>query len=305
MCALYKSNNQPDYGGDGRDYSIFSEAGFLSQFRISSAQLVMSGGQGYWGTDPSQYPGSSASSTAYTGSGTTGTSAAGQEQYTPGYYPSSYPVQYQASSSNVSGEPSGASSYAASGHSYPRYEYDEEGQAEASSSHQEPGSSSSSTSGSTARRRQQNRLAQRALRQRKEHHLRDLESRIINARFATRHLEAENEELEWQLQQVNQENESLRSSAQGEPYRAQSAGPTAQGYGSLAYDYQATSVSEPNYTPPDWSLDDTLDATLFDPEVELASGEGLYGEGFAESGLSAEDLAFYEEWQRQHGVSQG
>lgn len=156
------------------------------------------------------------------------------------------------------------------------------------------------------RRRQQNRLAQRALRQRKEHHLRDLESRIINARFAQRHLEAENEDLERQLQQVELENESMRTTTQLEPYRAQSAGPSTQGYGSLAYDYQAsygqTSVSEPNYTPPDWPTDDAVDPPLFDPELEGEAEGVAYGEEFAESGLSAEDLAFYEEWQREHGV---
>ena len=54
------------------------------------------------------------------------------------------------------------------------------------------GGSSSSTS---ARRREQNRLAQRALRQRRETHIRSLEDRILHTSLETRHLASENQDL--------------------------------------------------------------------------------------------------------------
>jgi hypothetical protein len=181
-----------------------------------------------------------------------------------------------------------------SGSSYATYAYSTEGAASASQSYDYDqgggGQSSSSGGGSTARRRQQNRLAQRALRQRKETHLRDLESRIINARFSTRHLEAENEELERQLQHMNQENEYLRTSTQLGPYGAQSADTSGQSYGSLAYGSSGpTSVSASSYT--------ATNATFggpgyYDPESES------YDEEYVGTGLSTEDVAFYDQWQR-------
>jgi len=253
----------------------------------------------------------SSTTTAYAGYRVTSTAGGSQhQQYAPGYYADSYPVQYRSSSGEVSGEPSFQSSYSTSGQSY--YSAEQEMQPTSSTSSSAARESSSPAqgpaSGSTARRRQQNRLAQRALRQRKENHLRELESRIINARFTTRHLEAENSELEQQLQQLTLENESLRDTVAFDPYMTLSAGSSSQGYSSLAHDYEGStlvSTSESTYTLQEPSLDDTLDPSMFDLDQEHEGGERLYGEDLAEAGLSAEDIEFYEEWTRSHATSQG
>jgi len=253
----------------------------------------MQGGWGYYGYEPSQYSSTSAYGSAYSNTGVTVTTTASQQQqYATGYNPTSYP-----GATDMSGQTTGGSSYATYAYSgnpaegvvssSRSYGYNQGGEAQ----------SSSSACGSTARRRQQNRLAQRALRQRKETHLRDLESRIINARYSTRHLEAENEVLERQLQHVNQENEYLRTS-----YQTQSAGPSLQSYGSLAYDLSGpTSVSDPSYTPPDMAFGETANPAYYDPESE----EPSYGEEYVGTGLSAEDLAFYDQWRRSQGGQQG
>ena len=223
------------------------------------------------------------------------TMAGQQQQYATGYPPSNYPVQYQPGSTDMSGQASGGSSYAYGSNP---------AEGEASRSHSygnDQGSGAQSLSsggGSTARRREQNRMAQRALRQRKETHLRELENRIINARFSTRHLEAENEELERQLQNVNQENEFLRTSTMLEPYGTQSDSPSAQGYDSLAYDLPGQiSVNEPSYTLSNWAFDERVDPAFYDLNLEQ-SGEPSYGEGSVETDFPTEDLTFYEEWQR-------
>src|SRR6266480_3370729 len=258
----------------------------------------MQGGWSYYGYDPSQYSSTSSYGSAYSANSATATTLASQQQqYATGYLPTSYPVQYQPGSTDTWGQtPAGGSAYATYAYaSYPSdglvsssqsYDYDQGGEAQ----------SSSSVGGSGSRRRQQNRLAQRALRQRKETHLRDLESRIINARFSTRHLEAENEELERQLQHMNQENEYLRTSTLPGPYRTQSAGPSVQGYGSLAYDLPGqTSVSEPSYTPHNSAFGGTVDAAYYDPNLEEESEEASYGEGYVGTG---ENVAYYNQWQR-------
>jgi len=255
----------------------------------------MQGGWGYYGYDPSQYSSTTSYGPAYSTTGATATTPASQQQqYATGYLPTSYPVRYQPGATDMSRQTTGSSSYAT-------YAYSTEGAASASQSYDydqgDGGQSSSSGGGSTARRRQQNRLAQRALRQRKETHLRHLESRIINARFSTRHLEAENEELERQLQHVNQENEYLRTSTQLGPYQTQSAGTSGQSYGSVAYDYSgSTSVSGASHTSSNAAPGGSA---YYDPESES------YDEEYAGTGLSAEDLAFYDQWQRSQGGQQG
>ena len=254
-------------------------------------------------------PMASSTSTEYAGHRVTSTARGSQhQQYAPDYYADSYPVQYRPSSGEVSGEPSFQSSYSTSGQSY--YSGEQEMQPTSSTFSAAARESSSSgqgpASGSTARRRQQNRLAQRALRQRKESHLRELESRVINARLTTRHLAAENSELELQLQQLTLENQELRDTVALDPYMALSAGPSLEGYSSLALDYEssaAVSASGATYSPREPSLDDTLDPSMFDLSQENEGGERLYGDDLAEAGLSAEDLEFYEEWTQSHSTS--
>jgi hypothetical protein len=262
----------------------------------------MQGGWGHYEYDPSQY----SSTSSYAVSATTTTPASQQQQYATGYPSASYPVQYQPGATITSGQTPDGSSYV----TYAYASNPDESVASSSQSYgydQSGGTQSSSPGGgSTTRRRQQNRLAQRALRQRKETHLRDLESRIINARFSTRHLEAENEELERQLQHVNQENEYLRTSTQLGQYRAQSAGPSVQGYGNLAYDLLGqTSVSEPSSTPHNLAFGERVAPAYYDPNLEQESEDPSYGEEYAGTGVCAENLAFYDQWQRSHGGQEG
>src|ERR1700712_5067054 len=74
-----------------------------------------------------------------------------------------------------------------------------------------PGPSTSNSS----RRREQNRLAQRALRQRRETHVRELEHQVLHRSLETRHLAVENQELSHHLQSVTQENDLLRQQQVG------------------------------------------------------------------------------------------
>lgn len=263
----------------------------------------MQGGWGYYGYDPSQYSDTVSYGSAYSvGSTTAMTPASQQQQYGTGYLPTSYPVRYQPSLADMSEQTTDGSSYDTYAYasnpaegvasSSQSYDYDQDGENQ----------SSSSGGGSTARRRQQNRLAQRALRQRKETRLRDLESRIINARFSTRHLEAENEELERQLQHVNQENEYLRTSTLIGSYPTQTVGPSVQGYRSLAYDLpDQTSVSESSYTPHTLAFGETVSPTYYDPNLEQELEEASYEEDEAGTGASAEHVAFYDQWRRSQG----
>jgi hypothetical protein len=151
------------------------------------------------------------------------------------------------------------------------------------------------------RRRQQNKLAQRALRQRKETRLRELESRIINARLTTRSLESENQQLETQLQNVTSQNRALRHSmGLGHPPASYSsfAGPSTvplafatqhqpeeedheqvEGFDARQHlPDQATFVSgqrvqmqgrqstyAPDLTPQSWSMSEFLDPAVWDP----------------------------------------
>ncbi|KAE9970407.1 hypothetical protein BLS_004909 [Venturia inaequalis] len=102
---------------------------------------------------------------------------------------------------------------------------------------QEAGSSKSDKS----RRREQNRLAQRALRQRRETHVRELEHQVLHRSLETRHLATENRQLSHHLTTVEQQNELLRHQQVGS---AQSAEAWAASASYSPYTQQATSYDE-------------------------------------------------------------
>lgn len=144
-----------------------------------------------------------------------------------------------------------------------------------------------STSGNL-RRREQNRLAQRALRQRRESHVRELEHQVLHRSLETRHLAVENRELSQHLSTVTQENDLLRYQQVASGRSAEAwlqtghTGTVPAGYSPYAqqahtspYDASAafyshshsphSSTSDP--TPmrtPDWNYNDTADPTLYD-----------------------------------------
>ncbi|QIW99215.1 hypothetical protein AMS68_004733 [Peltaster fructicola] len=68
-----------------------------------------------------------------------------------------------------------------------------------------------------SRRKAQNRAAQRAFRERKERHVRDLEAKLNHLTTATTTLKSDNERLKILLQKVQNENEVLRASAATSP----------------------------------------------------------------------------------------
>nr|POE89956.1 fluconazole resistance protein 3 [Quercus suber] len=67
--------------------------------------------------------------------------------------------------------------------------------------------------GAKSRRKAQNRAAQRAFRERKERHVRDLEAKLNLLTTTTSSLQSDNERLKLMLQRAQTENEILRSSA--------------------------------------------------------------------------------------------
>ncbi|KXT15561.1 hypothetical protein AC579_6538 [Pseudocercospora musae] len=70
-----------------------------------------------------------------------------------------------------------------------------------------------------SRRKAQNRAAQRAFRERKERHVRDLEAKLNLLTTTTSSLQSDNERLKLMLQRAQTENEILRATASSSPTR--------------------------------------------------------------------------------------
>ncbi|KAK7189605.1 hypothetical protein DPSP01_013452 [Paraphaeosphaeria sporulosa] len=68
-----------------------------------------------------------------------------------------------------------------------------------------------------SRRKAQNRAAQRAFRERKERHVRDLEAKLSALESSTHSLQSDNERLKLALQRARTENEILRATSGGSP----------------------------------------------------------------------------------------
>lgn len=157
---------------------------------------------------------------------------------------------------------------------------------------------SGSSSSTSARRREQNRLAQRALRQRRESHIRTLEDRILHSSLETRHLASENQDLSQQLQHVRLENDALRRSSTDTHAAGARAGmPVANAYGQSAYGAQQnmaygtvaspyqnyaysaastpSSTGDPSPTGGTWPYDDAALQAQYDPRY--------FQQGYAEN----------------------
>lgn len=71
-----------------------------------------------------------------------------------------------------------------------------------------------------SRRKAQNRAAQRAFRERKERHVRDLEAKLNALESSTHSLQSDNERLKLALQRARTENEILRATSGASPTRS-------------------------------------------------------------------------------------
>ncbi|KAK5654418.1 hypothetical protein OQA88_7328 [Cercophora sp. LCS_1] len=80
-----------------------------------------------------------------------------------------------------------------------------------------------------SRRKAQNRAAQRAFRERKERHVRDLESRLQQLEHAQQQTVSENEKLKRDLQKMSTENEILRATSMAGGGSPRANGPTTTG----------------------------------------------------------------------------
>lgn len=105
-----------------------------------------------------------------------------------------------------------------------------------------------------SRRKAQNRAAQRAFRERKERHVKDLEAKLASLEAAQQHTATENERLKRDLQKISTENEILRatSSMQGAGSPGSNGGaPTTTG--PMSYNptdfYSNVLSNHPNKTP--------------------------------------------------------
>lgn len=155
--------------------------------------------------------------------------------------------------------------------------YDPTGQYAGDQSRSQSQGAGSSTS-DKSRRREQNRLAQRALRQRRETHVRELEHQVLHRSLETRHLATENRQLSHHLTTVEQQNEFLRHQQVGSAQSAEAwAGsavysPYAQqahagSYGESAAFYHSPHSSTSDPTPmrtPDWNYSGAVDPAMYD-----------------------------------------
>jgi hypothetical protein len=171
----------------------------------------------------------------------------------------------------------------------------------------------------SSRRREQNRLAQRALRQRRENHIKELEDRVLHTSLETRHLAVENRNLNQQLHSVALENDALRheqmasSSSAAAWAQHHAAGAAASAYSSYANvpasatahaqfyhtgPYSTTpasrSISEPTPSSVDWPWDDVMDPRNLDPSFAWAGEEDDQYENSNERGRAPGEAV--EQW---------
>jgi hypothetical protein len=260
-----------------------------------------------------------------------------QHDYSSHYSGQSY-SQYSSTSSPHSTSASYPQQYyqTSSGSEQGTYDY------EATSPVEEAGASSrrrsrggtSSASGSTpttARRREQNRLAQRALRQRRDTHIRTLEDRILHTSLHTRHLASENRDLSHQLQSMAVENDTLRRTSVESTHAAAARAaavpaynPYAQGtyhrggVPSMAYSGAASpynqspyssastpsSTGDPSPSSASWPYDDPSLQGQYDPRYW--SGQQDYSAAYAQQNYEQyEDEEAEEEEEENDRPSRG
>lgn len=141
-----------------------------------------------------------------------------------------------------------------------------------------------------SRRKAQNRAAQRAFRERKERHVKDLEAKLANLEAQQHQTASENEKLKRDLQKMSTENEILRATSSLQAHAAAAAvqqhhhnGSGSGGAGgSLSPAAPTTTTGPMQYNPTDFYSDLLQNHTNKTPShriVESAAGERLLAAG--------------------------
>ncbi|RYP53221.1 hypothetical protein DL768_001725 [Monosporascus sp. mg162] len=123
-----------------------------------------------------------------------------------------------------------------------------------------------------SRRKAQNRAAQRAFRERKERHVKDLEAKLASLEAAQSQTASENEKLKRDLQKINTENEILRATSSIQAQRGSLSPPGGV----------PTTTGPMEYNPTDFYSDLLANHTNKTPShriVESESGERLLAAG--------------------------
>ncbi|CAK7202486.1 AP-1-like transcription factor [Sporothrix eucalyptigena] len=127
-----------------------------------------------------------------------------------------------------------------------------------------------------SRRKAQNRAAQRAFRERKERHVKDLEAKLANLEATQHKTASENEKLKRDLQKVSTENEILRATSSLQAAAA-AAGASPGSDGGMAL-----TTGPMTYNPTDFYTDLLANHDIKTPSHRIAtsdSGERLLGAG--------------------------
>ncbi|RYP73931.1 hypothetical protein DL770_007691 [Monosporascus sp. CRB-9-2] len=125
-----------------------------------------------------------------------------------------------------------------------------------------------------SRRKAQNRAAQRAFRERKERHVKDLEAKLASLEAAQSQTASENEKLKRDLQKISTENEILRATSSIQAQRGSMSPPGGV----------PTTTGPMQYNPTDFYSDLLENHTNKTPShriVESESGERLLAAGAA------------------------
>ncbi|EHA46414.1 hypothetical protein MCOR02_000790 [Pyricularia oryzae] len=125
----------------------------------------------------------------------------------------------------------------------------------------------------TNKRKAQNRAAQRAFRERKERHVKDLEAKLADLEAAQQQAATENEKLKRDLQKISTENEILRATS----HSGGAGGSPSHSHGSPPLE-----TGPMRYNPTDFYSDvlDGHDNKTFSHRISLSSdGERLYDAG--------------------------
>ncbi|RYP23684.1 hypothetical protein DL765_000980 [Monosporascus sp. GIB2] len=123
-----------------------------------------------------------------------------------------------------------------------------------------------------SRRKAQNRAAQRAFRERKERHVKDLEAKLASLEAAQSQTASENEKLKRDLQKISTENEILRATSSIQAQRGSMSPPGGV----------PTTTGPMEYNPTDFYSDLLANHTNKTPShriVESESGERLLAAG--------------------------
>jgi AP-1-like factor len=131
-----------------------------------------------------------------------------------------------------------------------------------------------------SRRKAQNRAAQRAFRERKEKHVKDLEAKLADLEAAQQHASKENERLKRDLQKMSTENEILRAT-------------TSMGGGSNNHSPEPTTTGPFRYSPTDFFsnvLQNHNDKMPSHRIVTSDTGERLLAAGAAWDFIISHDL---------------